>query len=215
MAISDFGELKSAIANWLERSDLTDRIPEFVSLAEDRIAQDTRLRIRAMETATDLTISSQTTALPTGFIEARRLYIDGTPRRRVEFLTPENFWIRHLANQAGTPKFFTIEGDDLVVGPAPDSSKTGKLLYFKRFDALSADTDTNWLLSNARGVLLYGALVESAPFLGDDPRILTWASLYDDIAEKVDRANRRDRYSGAPLMSRSDVQTDPGTTASG
>lgn len=212
MAISNFGDLKLAIANWLERDDLTNRIPEFVSLAEDRIAQDTRLRLRAMETSSDLTVSSQTVALPTGFVEARRLYLDGTPRRRLEYLTPENFWIRHLSTESGVPKFFTIEGENLVFGPSPDTSQTGKLLYFQRFTALSADVDSNWILANARGLLLYGSLVESAPFLEDDTRILTWAAMYDDTAEKVQMANKRDRYSGAPLMVRSDVQIDPGTS---
>ena len=30
MAIGTFAELKTAAANWLDRSDLTDRIPEFI-----------------------------------------------------------------------------------------------------------------------------------------------------------------------------------------
>lgn len=215
MAITNFGELKTAVASWLERDDLTNRIPEFIALAEDRIRQNKKLRLRAMETSSDLTISSQTTALPTRFVEARRLYLDGSPKRRVEFLTPENFWIRHLANQTGLPKFFTVEGDDLVVGPAPDQSYTGKMLYWQSFAPLSSDSDTNWILSNARGLLLYGALIEAAPFLEDDARTLTWATLFDDLVDKVHEANKRDRHSGAPIMTRSDVQVDPGTTASG
>ena len=208
MAITNFGELKSAVANWLERDDLTDRIPEFIAMAEDTIAQDKRLRIRPMETTTDLTISSRTTALPSGFIGARRLYLDGTPLKRVEFLPPEQFWIRNLATQTGLPKYFTIEGENLTVGPAPDSTYTGKLLYYQRFTALSGDTDTNWLLTNARGVMLFASLLESAPYLGDDQRTLLWSARYDDLVEKVHEANKRDRYTGAPLVARSDVQID-------
>lgn len=208
MAITDYGELKTAIANWLERDDLTSRIPEFIAMAEDTIAQDKRLRIRAMETSTDLTISSRTTTLPTGFIGARRLYLDGTPLKRVEFLPPEQFWIRNLATQTGLPKYFTIEGEDLVVGPAPDSTYTGKLLYYARFDALSADTDTNWLLTNARGVMLFATLLEAGNFIEDDQRTVLWAARYDDLVEKVFEANKRDRYTGAPLVARSDVQID-------
>ena len=30
MAIGTFAQLKTAAANWLDRSDLTDRIPEFI-----------------------------------------------------------------------------------------------------------------------------------------------------------------------------------------
>ena len=214
MAISNYGELKTAVANWLERDDLTDRIPEFIELAEDRIAQDPRLRIRPMETSTDLTVNAQEVALPTGFLEARRVYLQGTPLRRLEFLSPENFWIRNLANQAGVPKWFTIEGENIVFGPSPETTYTGKLLYWQRFTALANDTDTNWILSNARGLLLYGALLESAPFLEDDVRALTWSTLFDDTVAKVREADKRDRHSGAPLMSRSDVQIDVGRSAS-
>lgn len=208
MALTNYGELKAAVANWLERDDLAVRIPEFISMAEDRIGRDTRIRIRPMETETDLVMNSQTTALPTGFLSIRRLYLDGTPKKRMEFLAPENFWIRNLANQTGTPQFFTIEGDDLVVGPAPDTARTFKMLYYQAFTALSADPDTNWLLANARGLYLYGALLEAAPFLGDDPRTLTWATLWDELADRVRDSDNRDRYDGAPLQMVSDVQVD-------
>lgn len=206
MAISTYAELKTAVANWLERDDLTSRVPEFIALAENRIARDKRIRIRSMETTTDLTISSQETALPTGFLGARRLYLEGNPKIRVEFLPPEDFWIRGLANQSGQPEFFTIEGDSLVVGPSPDTTYTGKLLYWQKFTAFSADADTNWLLTEATGLYLYGALLEASPFLGDDERIMTWATLFDELADNVRLSDKRDRYSGAPLQMRSDVQ---------
>jgi hypothetical protein len=204
MAITTYAELKIAVANWLARDDATPRIPEFIALAEDRIALDERLRIRAMETSGDLTISAQTVALPTGFISARSLYIDGTPKKRIEFIAPEDFWIRNLAGQTGLPKWVTVEGENFVFGPAPDTTYTGKLLYWKRFTALSADTDTNWLLSNARGLLLYGALIEAADYL-EDPRGDRWKASFEIEVTKVQKSNRRDRYSGAPLVARSDV----------
>lgn len=56
MAISQYSELKTAVANWLGRSDLTSRIPEFIGLAEDRVYQ--RLRLRAMETQAELKSSA-------------------------------------------------------------------------------------------------------------------------------------------------------------
>ena len=34
MAITTYAELKTAIANWLNREDLTSVIPDFISLAE-------------------------------------------------------------------------------------------------------------------------------------------------------------------------------------
>ena len=48
MAISNYSELKAAIADWLDRSDLTDSIPDFITLAETRHRRD--FKIRRMET---------------------------------------------------------------------------------------------------------------------------------------------------------------------
>ncbi len=49
MAISNYTELKAAVANWLGRSDLTTRIPEFITAAEIRLCDD--VKVKAMETA--------------------------------------------------------------------------------------------------------------------------------------------------------------------
>ena len=63
-------------------------------------------------------------------------------------------------------------------------------------------------MTNARGLLLFGALIESAPYLVGDPRVVQWTAEYENLAKKVHESNKRDRYTGAPLISRSDVQVD-------
>ena len=199
MAISTYAELKTAVANWLQRDDLTSRIPEFIAMAEDRIRLDTRIRVRAMET-TDATfnIDARTETLPTRFLGVRRFYLNTSPVRLLEYMGPADFWSRWAGSTTGEPVAYTIEGENFVFGPAPSGTYTGTILYYQSFAALSADGDTNWILTNARGLLLYGALAESAPFLGDDPRLMTWAALYDDTADKIEKSNKRDRHpSGA------------------
>lgn len=208
MAIINYGELKTAVASWLNRDDLTSRIPEFIAAGEDRISLDTRFRVRAMETSADITISAQTAALPTGFLGARRLYLSGDPVLKLDFRQPLDFWQRYASSQTGKPKLFTIEGENFVFGPTPDSTYTGKLLYWKRFTALSGDTDANWLLTNARMALVYAALVEASPYIGDDTRTMTWAQLYDDMGDRVFDADQYDRYSGGELQMFSDVTAD-------
>ena len=62
MAISTYSELQTAAANWLDRSDLSDRIPEFIALAEARFNRI--LRIRDMETVS----TAISTAAGTGYL---------------------------------------------------------------------------------------------------------------------------------------------------
>ena len=47
MAIDSYTKLKTSVATWLDRDDLTDNIPDFISLAEDRINR--HIRVRSME----------------------------------------------------------------------------------------------------------------------------------------------------------------------
>jgi hypothetical protein len=206
MAITTYAELKTAVENWLDRTDLTSRVPEWIAMAEDRIGLDPRIRIRAMETTGDLTIDSQTEALPTGFVQSRRIYIDGNNKEHaLEYMTPTNFWDSHGSGETGRPLFYTVEGDNYVFGPSPDSTYTGKQLYYKKFDAFSTGTDTNWLLTNARGLYLYGALIEAAIYIEDDAALAKWAALYDSTADSVLAADRKDRYPAGPLVARSGI----------
>jgi len=200
MSITNYGELKSAVASWLERDDLTSRIPEFIAMAEDRIGLD--LRIRPMETSVDVTISAQTASLPTGFLGARRFVLDNDAAR-IEYLSPQQFWKRGMARDTGIPKAYTIEGDNLVFAPYPSSgSYTGKLYYWQKFTALSGDADTNWLFTNARGILLYASLLEAAMYLEDDEAAARWGRLYEDIKGRVNVSDSQDRFPvGATMRS--------------
>ena len=198
MSITTYAELKTAIANWLDDDNLTSRIPEFVSLCEDRIAQN--LRIRLMETSADLTINAQEVSLPTGYLGHRRLYLSGNPVRILNYETPDNFWQSYMSTDTAKPVAFTVEGDNFVFGPAPDTSYTGKILYYKRLTAFSDDADTNTLLTTARGLYLYGSLIEASTYLEDDVSILKWSALFDDLIDKVMTNDKRDRASGVIRM---------------
>lgn len=199
MAITNYGTLKTAIENWMGRDEQTNRIPEFIALCEDRLAQD--LRVQAMETTGDLTISAQRVAFPTGFLEVRRLYLNQGDDKPLDYFSPSVFWTRNAANETGQPDIYTIEGQEFVFAPSPSTSYTGKLLYYKRLTALSAAADTNWALTNARGLYLYGSLLEAYTFFEDDAGQAKYAVMYEDILERVHQADRKSRVpAGAQPM---------------
>ena len=213
MSISQYSELKTAVANWLDRSDLTSRIPEFITLADAAIHYGVRggdgwlsepLRIRAMET-TDaaFTVSARTAALPTGFLGARRLYLDADPKITLRLLTAEDLW-RDDQTSTGKPHSFAIEGGNMVFSPAPDSAYTGSLLYFKRFTAFSADADTNWLLTNHAGVYLFGALYEAWSFAMEEQAARAYLEKMASAVNGLNALAIREKYSGAALIMRTD-----------
>jgi hypothetical protein len=201
MSITTYNELLTALDNWLGTAALTSRTPEFITLAEADIWG--RLRIRQMEASTDLGVSSQTVALPSDFLEPRRLYLDGNPVAPIDYVPPLDFWRRYMSTDTSKPQAFTIEGDNLVFGPSPDSTYTGKILYYAQPSALSDAVNTTF--TRNPDLWLYGALVQAAPYLENDERIPTWKAFYEQALMRVEKADQRAKYAG-PLQVRTDVR---------
>jgi len=209
MSIQNYGELKTAVANWLQRSNLTDRIPEFIQLAEDRIANE--LDMPLLEQVATLTIDAQRVALPTDFLEQRSHYIDvADPIQRVTYVPPERLWDFDQNKAADFPTFYTIEGEELVFSPTPDSSYTGKWLYLARPLRLADDSDTNTILQNHIGLYLYGSLIEGVGYKSNDPRLLTWSSFYENAMELAQNLGRRQRFPKGQKIMRSRVPVSSG-----
>jgi hypothetical protein len=189
MAISTYAELQTAVSNWLDRSDLTSRIPEFITLAEGRIAR--KLRIREMETESDVTLvaGTRTAAVPTGFREVRRVYINSTPVKELEYISPQDYWARYMSTNTGKPVVFTVEGTNFLFGPIPDSGYTAKVLHFKAFDALSTGTNSVFLANP--DLYLYGSLLAAEPFLKNDKRVGMWKGMFDEAMMELEMQNSR------------------------
>ena len=199
--MTTYATLKSDCADWLNRTDLTTAIPSFVRLCEATIRRD--VRVRAMDTTADITITSGAASLPTGFIEARRLILDNTTAWNLDYVTPEVLYSSEVYNESGTSVCYTIEGESLVFRPL--ASETAKMLYIKAFTALSGETDTNWLLTNAYDVYLYGTLLHAAPYVKEDARVATWAQLYSQAVQQVNKQDNLSRFSGSALKSMGEI----------
>lgn len=201
MPISTFTELKSAIADWLVRDDLTAAIPSFITLAEADISR--KLRDWRMETRTTLTVSSQYTALPADWLETVRLQVAGATSQLELASQGALAEMRAAINdQAGRPTHYALTGGQLELFPTPDQSYSLDLVYFAKVASLSDVATSNWLLTTAPDAYLYGALVQSAPYLKDDARATVWAGLYQSAIDGLNAASEAARYSGANLRLR-------------
>ena len=214
MALSTYSELKSAIANWLNRTDLTDEIADdFIKLTEADF--NAKLRIRPMEQIDTITIDSETETVPTGFIAVRSFYILlSSVKYPLEYITPHNLFEVKGGSTTARPRAYTIESDNETetfrFGPSPDTSYTGYLSYYKAISALSVSNTSNWMLANHPAVYLYGSLYHAANFLGgiDQTQLGQWLQMYSTALERCENNDRQDSYGGAPVVQRTDVQTD-------
>ena len=208
MAISTYAELQTATANWLDRTDLTARIPEFIELAEANFNRV--IRQPDMVTKNDsFSIAGRYTTLPTDTLEIVRIVVDLTPVIVLEYLTPEEISERRIVMSAtGKPYYFTVIGgssNQLEVVPSPDDTYTSSIVYYTRIPALTDSATTNWLLTAHPDIYLFGTLVEAEPYLKNDERMPMWTSRLDKALMALRLQGERELHTGSSLRMRARV----------
>lgn len=193
MAIDSYSTLLAGVADWLDRDDIDSGIETMVSLMEARLYRD--LRLRFMESALSVSISSGVAAVPSDYLALRYAYLNTNPVQELQPKTPD--WIYHTyptRSAAGVPAYIARSGSDFIFGPYPDSDYTLTGIYYAKPSTLSTSNETNWLTTNAPDLLLYGTLVQSAAYLGSDDRLGLWESAYRDAFNALEAQEDRDQY---------------------
>lgn len=204
MNFDTHAELKATISRWLMRSDLTEEIPSFISLAEAEISR--RLRTRQMMTRARIEATSRYVKLPAGWRKAWNVQrvADDYP---LEYLAPvEMDKLRHAISQnlvTAPPacSYYSLFGNTIEFLPEPTSADpvNMEMLYYIKIPSLTEETDSNWLLRTHPDLYLYGALMHSAPFLRDDERVGLWKQLFEDALASANIEDVDSKRSGAPM----------------
>lgn len=192
MAITTYAELKAAAANWLVRGDLTERIPEFVALAEARLNRVLRTRLAEAEAPLTVPAGARRVAVPPGFTEPLRLWrvADGE-RLELPFIEAARL---APAPARGVPSAWTIDGADVALDRPCDAPCDLVLRLLTAF-RLSDAAPTNALLDEAPDVYLYATLCEAGPLLRDLEQIRIWEAR---LGEAVSALNAKSARSRAP-----------------
>ena len=200
MSYTNYTDLQASVAGYLGRSDLTTEIPDFIRFAELRLGRELRTR-QMLNSATAPTIANDAkVALPTDFLEIRDLFVQGTPRRPLTYMSPSAFSREARADIVGLPVFYTILASEFKFAPIPDAAYTLEILYYAKPTFLSTANASNVFLANYPDALLYGSLIEAEPYLINDARSQLWATLYDRAIKNISDADQGGEYSGIPLQ---------------
>lgn len=197
MALANYTDLKSTIASYLARSDLTSIIPNFIQLAEIRLRRD--MRISEMLVNTALTPSSGIVTLPTDFLEMRSVYFNSNPLTTLEYQSPDLFSRNGWNSTSGTSVYFTIIGNELHFSPDPDSTDTVQILYYAKPPYLSDTNLTNVWTDNCMDAILYASLAEGSVYLMDNESAQRWAALYDRGLSAIRTSNDGKKYPNIQL----------------
>lgn len=195
-APATYDELRASIAAWLFRDDLDTQIPEFITFAEKRLSANVFPPERLVSTT--LSASTASTALPSDFYGVRTLWIDGNPRA---VLAPLEYGqLLEAYPTAGKPEKFTVVGGNLIVGPAPASTTTLNLTYWKSVTPLGPGTATNWLLTFRPDLYVAACLTEAFLFLKDEARAALWEQRTLTKIADAGKETLARWYSTAPLL---------------
>jgi hypothetical protein len=192
-----YSGLQASIADFLNRSDLTSVIPDFITMAESQINR--RLMkdgpVRDMMGRSDATIDDEYIAVPSDFLGAKAIYLDPN-YLPLDFVSPEEIVQRKTLypNESGDPQVFSVVGGQFQFWPwGGTGSFSGELTYWKTIPALTSTNTTNWLLTAHPDIYLYTSLVQSAPYLRDDARLQVWATLAETALSDLTEADKKAR----------------------
>jgi len=200
MSFTNYSALQTTIASYLGRTDLTAMIPTFISLAEARLQRELRTRPMLKSATATMTGGDNTVGLPTDFLEMRDLFTQGNPRMPVSYMSPSAFTRNARATESGRPVDYSVIGAEMNFAPIPDGNYVLEMLYYAKPTALSSTNSSNVFLANYPDLLLYGSLAQAEPYLMNDARLATWASLYASTAELIATSDDSSEYNGVPLQ---------------
>jgi hypothetical protein len=198
----NYTSLKTSVADFLNRQDLVAAIPTFIELAE--AACNRAIRHRKMLQRSTATLDAQFTELPEDYLEAKNVQLNADPVCSLTYVTMEHADLLRAGayRTPQKPRHYTLVGDTIEVVPAPNGDYTIELVYYARIPPLSDAAPSNWLILDHPDVYLYGALMQSAPYLKDDARLSTWGLLYEGGITQANAESYRAEVSGSALTAR-------------
>lgn len=184
MALDTYTNLQAAIADWMERDDLSARIPDFIRLAE--VEMDRTLTTSEAQARSTASVDTQFTALPLDWMEVQAVRVRLNASDAWTKLDPiDHATMVGWADQAGRPRFYGVLGEQLFLYPSPDATYETEIAYATTVPKLSSSLASNWVLAQAPDAYLYGALVQASLFLRDAEGAKVWRDLFGSAMSQL------------------------------
>lgn len=189
MAITNYGELKSAVVGRARRTDLTSLVPDFIRSAHDVITA-------TVAVTTTVSADAATEALPSDFREVVAVMAETFPARPLEIVHAGQV----TAGGSGAPRFYRVSGSDLYLYPTPDQAYPVRLLYKLARAMFSADSDTNTVLARYPFLYLYGAMAEVFAHTRDLEQEAKYRQLFASGLDEAERVEIDSFYGNLTLQ---------------
>jgi len=197
-----YAELKTNIANFLNRSDLTSQLDFFIDATEAEFNR--RLRTKDMIKRATATADAQYMSLPTDWLEAINVEITSNDFRPLFQQSIESLDVYRKSNNnvTGQPIYYALVDNTLELAPTPDTSYTLQLTYYGTIDALSDSNTSNFISNSYPDAYLYGALKHASIYLMEDDRVALFTQQFEKALEEMRLEQEKAEFGKGSLMQR-------------
>ena len=211
MSLSTYSDIKTSVASYLNRSDLTSTIPDFIALTENRLDRELRARVNMIRVQTTTAADTAFYDLPSDLIELRNVTYEtsNSNSHALSYLSPESGSREYGTTGSGAPRAYTNLGKNIEIFPTPDGAYTLGLNYFKKLVPLSDSVTTNDILAAFPDLYLFGSCLEGAIYLNDSEQTARFMQIYKGALTEAKAAEDAARFSGTVMQMT--VQGDPGS----
>lgn len=189
--ILTYTDLQDAVADWLDRTDLTTQIESFIQLVEAEIDR----RVQWSTSAASISIANETSPWPSDMVKPRslRLVTSTGTDYPLTVCTSEQL-ARHRASygtSTGRPLFVCYERTGLIqVSPTPDTGYTAEITYYTGLrlggnNLYASPTADNYFLVRFPDAYLYGTLAHAERFLQHEEAAATWERKFNESVTQV------------------------------
>ena len=175
-----YAQLKTAIQDYSDYSETSfvNNLDNFIKTAEERVLKTVQLPVFRKNVTGTATASNTYLATPSDFLSPYSLALVDASSNYNYLLFKHVSFIRDYtpnASTTGEPLYYALfDNGSFILAPTPNTGYTFELHYYYRPASLTAGSDsgTTWLSDNAPNALLYGALVEAAVYMKQDPNTI-------------------------------------------
>lgn len=195
-----FSEIKTSLASWLDRSDISASVlAEIINMTVKEIERE--WNYRGMQAAATGTLSTDNIAFPTRYKDLKSLFITTQDGERL-LVKREWSYINSVYPQTSllkTPELCASKHDEskIYVRPYPDTSYSYTLTSYSYSADLSADADTNWLLTNHWDAVLFGGLKNATPYIKDTQMVSIYLAKFNQIISQIREAEIKESITGS------------------
>jgi hypothetical protein len=194
----NYTTLKSGIADYLHRDNLTAQIPGFIELAESYLFRELNVQELQVSVA-GTTIAGGYGTLPTDFAAVAKITVShGSWTTNLDYMA-----VADVPSTVNThPQYYSLEKNQIrIIGAGADQAYT--LFYTPKIPPLSGTVATNWILDNASELYLYASCLEAARYIRDAGEISALSQAVMLALESARRfAERRGQPSSGSLQIR-------------